>query len=96
MAAGAAESEMRTARLGIYLAAITLLTYGRLDVVADVLENIPAGRHPARVLARSVQDLLPLATELDVLARPGAALAWVRENEARLRWSEAAGRFELT
>jgi hypothetical protein len=78
----------------IFLLAVALLTYGRLEVVADILENMPGERNPARHLARVVDDLLPLPQGMDAVARTGEVLAWVRAHGDELRWNEDAGRFE--
>ena len=79
-------------RNSVYLLALVLLTYGRLDVVEDILENIPSPHVPARALARCVQHLLPMEG-LDVLTETPAALLWYRTYRDRLWWDESAGIF---
>lgn len=90
-----ASGEASSANLSLYIPAVALLTYGRLEAVEDLLRNLPADRHPARVLARSVDALIPLATNLDALSNPEATLTWINEHQSRLRWSPADGRFRL-
>ena len=81
-----------TASISLYILSLILLTYGRIDVVTDILENLPSSTVPARTLARCVQQLLPMEG-LDVLADTPAALDWYRAHRDRLRWDEPAGLF---
>jgi hypothetical protein len=87
--------ERKSVPLGLYVLAVALLTYGRLDVIKDLLGNLPPGRHPARSLARSVSTLIPLRAGLDPLKDPDATLDWINEHRSRLRWHEEEGRFYL-
>ena len=84
--------------LDVYIMALALLTYGRLDVVDDVLENMPPDRHPAnRGLAGAVNQLIPaIPSTLRAGTSPQEVLAWIRANESHLRWDEDAGHFVLT
>lgn len=90
-----ARGEAQGANLSLYTLAVALLTYGRIEVVEDLLRNLPPDRHPARVLARSVDALIPLATNLNPLANPEATLAWINEHRPRLRWAPAEGHFRM-
>jgi hypothetical protein len=81
--------------LGLLAMAVALLTYGRLDVIGDLLGNVPPEKHPARVLARSVDALIPLGPGIDARADPAAALAWIEQHRSRLSWSAHEGRFQL-
>jgi hypothetical protein len=84
------------ARLGVYVVSLALLTYGRLDVIGDVLENMPPRLHPAnRGLAWAVDRLFPLPTGMHAGATPREVLGWIPANESHLRWDEEAGRFAL-
>ncbi len=88
----APEREISGARLGVYLIALALLTYGRLDVIDDIVENMPPLPHPARRgLAPALHQLIPAPAG----SSPHALLAWVHANAAQLRWDEDAGRFVL-
>jgi hypothetical protein len=96
LARGGSPRDIEAARVGVFVVALALLTYGRLDVVADVLDNLPPHPHPARRgLAGAIRALLPIPAHLAVLDAPREALAWIRANEARLRWDDDAGRFVL-
>lgn len=93
---GVSGRELSGARQNLFLSALALLTYGRLDAVGDVLENMPAPLHPAnRGLAPAVNDLIPAPITLRAGTAPDDLLGWVRAHEAQLRWDEDAGRFVL-
>jgi hypothetical protein len=83
-------------RIAVYFSAIGLLTYGRLDVVADILNNNPGQPSPLWALESSVAAIVPLPSDLDVHRQPQEVIAWIRENEPRLKWNESSGRFVLT
>jgi hypothetical protein len=96
LARGASERDISGARLGVYVIALALLTYGRLDVIGDVLENMPRYPHPSnRGVSPTVDRLIPLPADLQAGTSPREVLAWIRANESQLRWDEDAGRFVL-
>jgi hypothetical protein len=76
-----------------YVMAVALLTFGRLDTVEAILTEMPPVGHPARILARAVDALLP--TNGNTIADPAAARAWLDAHRDQLRWSEPDGRFHL-
>jgi hypothetical protein len=83
------------AGVGKFVLSVALLTYGDLSALDDILDNLPAvAGHPARILARAVDALLPPAAG-DTLADPDAVRAWVHHRRDRLVWSEERGGFEL-
>ncbi len=75
-----------------FVMAVARLTFGDLDVAEDVLTYLPEPGHPARVLARSLDALLP--TEATVLEDPAAARRWLAKHRDTLRWDPTSGRFE--
>jgi hypothetical protein len=77
-----------------FVVAVALLTYGHLEVVDEILALIPTGNHPARVLARSVDELLP--TGGDALRDTDAVRAWLENHRTELAWNETTGRFDMT
>jgi len=81
--------------LALYTLAVALLTYGRLDVIGDLLRNLPPERHPARSLASSISHLLPIDIHRQALSNPTAILQWIDDHRSRLLWSAQAGRFVL-
>ena len=96
LARGAPERDIRGARLGVYVIALALLTYGRLDVIGDVLENMPPSSHSANGgLAAAVNQMIPVPAGLHAGTSPREVLAWIRANDSHLRWDEDAGRFVL-
>jgi hypothetical protein len=76
-----------------FVLAVGLLTFGQLDAVDAVLADTPAVGHPARMLARAVDDLLP--TGGNVLADPAKVRQWVAEHRDALVWVEERGVFQL-
>jgi hypothetical protein len=71
-----------------------LLTYGRLDVVEGILDNIPSLRSLRSLLA-GVMAILPIPKLLDSGANPEAVKQWLREDRAKLEWVEEKGVFIL-
>ncbi|MCW6005719.1 hypothetical protein K1W54_14195 [Micromonospora sp. CPCC 205371] len=76
-----------------YVMAVALLTFGRLDTVEAILAEMPPVGHPARILARAIDALLP--TNANAIADPAATRAWLDAHRDRLRWNETDGRFHL-
>lgn len=76
-----------------FIMAVALLAFGHAEVVDDILDGVPPAGHPARILARSVDWLLPMHG--DTLREPDAVRAWLDEHRARLVWNDSAGRFDL-
>jgi hypothetical protein len=89
------EESIASDRSGLLLIGVGLLTYGRLDVVEDILNGIPTAPQNMRHLAGSIKDLLPLPRTLDPFENPEEVKNWVQLHEARLRWSEESGKFLL-
>lgn len=96
LARGASDLDIRGARAAVYVIALALLTYGRLDVIGDVLENMLPYPHPTnRRLSQTVDALFPVTGGLHAGRSPREVLAWIRANESRLRWDEEVGQFVL-
>lgn len=85
--------DMTSTRLDLFVIAAGLLTYGRLDVFEDILDNIPPDRVKIRRLAYSLKILLPLPDALDPVEQSEAVKQWIRENSQHLKWDEEEGRF---
>ncbi|MFF7933678.1 hypothetical protein [Streptomyces sp. NPDC007940] len=80
--------------VGKFVFSVALFAYGELDVLDDVLDNVPSAGHPARVLARIVGELIP-AADGDVFVDLTTLRAWVQREREFLRWSEESGFYEL-
>jgi hypothetical protein len=81
----------------LFFSACGLLTYGRLDVVADLLNNVPAGRR-SHSLESCVKAILPLPKALRDLDDPivrRAVISWVNDNRDSLIWEDEKGAFSL-
>lgn len=79
--------------VGIYILSIAMLTFGRLDAVPGILDNIPSQNMPTYGLSAVLHDILPVPQNL----RDNWKLVaeWFEHHKHELRWSENAGRFEL-
>ena len=80
---------------GIYLASVALLSFGRMEVVEDILPNAPPGEYPIRHYLSILRDLFPLPADLKTPPQYAWAdiVAWVLQNRELLGWSEEEGRF---
>jgi hypothetical protein len=76
-----------------FVLAVALLTFGQLASVEIILAELPPVGHPARMLARAVDDLLP--TGGNVLADPANTRQWLAEHQADLVWEADRGAFLL-
>jgi hypothetical protein len=77
--------------LAVGLLTCGVLVVGDVDVLDAILDNVPASGHPARTLARAVDNLLPTGGNL--LADPAATRGWLDRHRHELVWDEVAGRF---
>lgn len=82
-------------QIALLILAVGLLTYGRLDVVDDILNGIPVAPRNIRMLAGSLKALLPMPENLSPFGNPEEVKHWVMSNESKLRWSEESGKFLL-
>jgi hypothetical protein len=85
----------RGVRNGIYLSAIALLTYGRIDVVGDILNNLPPQFTNMYQLHRVVDALIPVPSSLRTIQDKDAVMTWVRDNIDNLKWNDEKGKFIL-
>jgi hypothetical protein len=77
----------------VFLFASGLLTFGHIEVVEDILDNIPEGKGHVRRLAYTVTTLLPAPKELDVFENTEAIKNWFHENQDKLHWNSQQERF---
>lgn len=78
-------------RSTLFVVGVGLLTYGRLDVLRDVLDNIPVEGRVKR-LANVVKTLLPLPERLG-LVDPSQILDWVANQKENLVWDDNSLKF---
>jgi hypothetical protein len=81
----------------LLITAGVLLTYGRLDVIDHILDNLPQPNSLSRfrVIAAVVKDLLPLPQDLKPIENRELVRQWIRDHEDRLVWDDDQGRFLL-
>ena len=89
---GSPEAEVTAARNGLFVLASGLLAFGRLDVVEDVLRNIPS-TGGVRRLALGVKAMLPLPEDLDPIRDTELVRAWVQANRTKFKWNEQIGKY---
>jgi hypothetical protein len=77
-----------------FVLAVGLLAFGRADVTPVILAELPDPDHPARILARAIDDLMP--TGGNAAADPAAARDWYEAHGERLRWDAREGRYRLS
>ena len=90
------ESIIRGTKGVLCLAALGLLTFGNLNVVEDVLDNIEAfAKTPARYYVL-LAELLPLPQEMFPRGKMDAVRGWMSQNKEVLSWDEQKERFDLS
>ena len=79
-------------RYGIYFSAIALLTYGRIDVIPDILKNLPPRDTNMYVLHGSIAAIIPLPPRLsnDLDTKQDEVIAWVQSHKDKLMWDDDA------
>jgi hypothetical protein len=87
-----AEDARKEANLAVFVSAVGLFAYGRLDVVEDILNNIPSPRNLRR-LAWVLNALLPMPRSLDPLTDIEAVRSWVTANRDELLWDRNEEKF---
>jgi hypothetical protein len=92
---GVSESELAVVRNGLFVLAVGLLAFGRLDVAEDVLSNIPSSGSVRR-LVLAFRAMMPLPENLDPIKEPEQFRAWLQANETTLRWNEQIGRYHAS
>ncbi len=78
-----------------FVAAIALLTYGRIDVLDDALDLLPTKAGGVQVLAEALKTLLPLPRELDARINRDAVRDWICHHKQQLVWVEEDGVYIL-
>jgi hypothetical protein len=87
------EGRIRANQLGRFMLAVGLLTYGRVDVVEDILDNMPLPEATIGRLAWVLKGLMPMPEDLDPLKDIEAVRKWVLENKSRLKWDERSEKY---
>lgn len=82
------------ARISLFIYAVGLATYGRLDVIPFMLRNIPTFGKMSR-LAWLVWELLPLPEKLRNARDWEMVAKWVEEHCDELQWDQDAEKFRL-
>ncbi|HEU4321864.1 MAG TPA: hypothetical protein VFS21_01830 [Roseiflexaceae bacterium] len=95
VATNATAGTIRDLRTSLYVFAVGLVTFGRLDVVPFLLAHIPQiGKLPQG--ARVVLELLPVPSDLYQQGGWEAVGQWVKAHTPLLRWDSEQERFVLS
>jgi hypothetical protein len=81
-----------TTDTNLFIYGIGLLAYGHLEVIEDVLENLPDGRNNARTLVSAIPALLPIPYHPFDAKK---TREWFQAHRDHLVWSEEHGKFLL-
>jgi hypothetical protein len=87
-------NQSTSVRNGLFVLAVGLLAFGNLDMVDDILHNIPAAGE-IRHLVFALKALLPLPENLDPQHDYDEMSKWISTNKAKLKWDEKKGKFLL-
>jgi hypothetical protein len=90
--AGIPARQIDDIRLALFLFAVGLTTYGRLDVVPFMLRNVPSVGNLAR-LAQVAKAVLPLPENFVHSRDWGAIADWVEAHQETLEWDSEAEKF---
>jgi len=82
-------------RLALFIIAVGLLTYGRLDVLSDILDNVPPSDLPLYRLLGVFRAVLPLPATLSIRTHLDGIRDWVAEHEGYLEWDSETTKFTL-
>ena len=80
-------------RNGIYVLATGLLTYGQIEVVQDIVDNVPTSGKVRR-LTNLLPIVLPLPDDVNKDDKLGL-LNWLKNNQDCLMWNESELRFDF-
>lgn len=93
---GLPKQEEPLACLGLLMLAVGLFTYGRLDVVDDILNSIPPPKLRVGRLAWCLHGMLPLPDSIGNVQQDTAAVkTWFDSHKAALQWDETRGVYTL-
>ncbi|MGK7891001.1 MAG: M50 family metallopeptidase [Leptolyngbyaceae cyanobacterium] len=90
----ASSALIETYSFSVFVIASGLLAFGRLEMVPDILNNMPKTGNVRR-LALVIPALLPLPDTIDLLTHPQAALDWLNHHRDQLTWDETMEKFTL-
>ncbi|MGK7888727.1 MAG: hypothetical protein AB4042_05290, partial [Leptolyngbyaceae cyanobacterium] len=92
--AQASPAMMDTDTFGMFVIASGLFTFGRLEMVPDILDNMPNSGEVRR-LALVITALLPLPEAIEPLTDAQAVMDWVEDYRAQLMWDSTLEQFVL-
>ena len=95
-ARNAQQSAIETQKLGVFILASGLFTFGRLELADVILDNTPHPKGDVVYLTSVLKALLPIPQELDPLQNPDTVKAWIKAHQHQLQWNPKLEKFVMT
>ncbi|MEM1394580.1 MAG: hypothetical protein AAGG00_15065 [Cyanobacteria bacterium P01_H01_bin.150] len=95
IAEGQSEDVEVSYNLFLFIMAVGLFSFGRLDVYQDILDNIPHRLVRWKRLSYVITRLLPTPAYLDPLENPTEIAEWIKAEESKLKWDESLEKYFL-
>lgn len=81
--------------LCLFIMAVGLFSFGRLDVYQDILDNIPHRLVRWKGLSYVITTLVPIPAYLDPLENAANIAEWIKAKESKLKWDESLEKYIL-
>ncbi|BAY83774.1 hypothetical protein NIES267_32670 [Calothrix parasitica NIES-267] len=95
IAEGKSEDVIASNNLFLFIMAVGLFSFGRLDVYQDILDNIPHRLVRWKGFSYVITRLLPTPAYLDPLQNPAEIAEWIKAKEPKLKWDESLEQYIL-
>ncbi|MDY6897200.1 MAG: hypothetical protein SWZ49_03880 [Cyanobacteriota bacterium] len=95
IAEGKSEDVIASNNLFLFIMAVGLFTFGRLDVYQDILNNIPHRLVRWKGFSYVITRLLPTPAHLDPLENPDKIAEWIEAKEPKLKWDKSLEKYIL-
>ena len=92
---GKSEDVIASHNLFLFIMAVGLFAFGRLDVYQDILNNIPHDLVRWKGLSYVITRLLTTPTYLDPLENSTEIAKWIKAKESKLKWDESLEKYIL-
>jgi len=92
---GKSEDVIASHNLFLFIMAVGLFSFGRLDVYQDILDNIPHTLVRWKGFSYVITRLLPTPADLDPLENPDEIAEWIKAKYSKLKWDESLEKYVL-
>lgn len=90
---GKSEDIIASYNLFLFIMAVGLFSFGRLDVYQDILDNIPHTLVRWKGFSYVITRLLPTPPDLDPLENPDEIAEWIKAKYSKLKWDESLEKY---